>query len=194
MKRVDHSSELVWGDRLLRVNNGDEDQGCYREMLIAIADQLEAVLSHHSRVLVIRFDLHVSVHTPDNQLLSHYTDKLKRHLFGTYGITRMGYVWAREQERSKKQHYHVGLMLDGNKIQNPSKLLAWIDTKWQERDQPKVIVPKNCFKMVKRSNPKSFDDAFYRLTYLAKTRGKGYRPNSVNDYSASRIKPKSINL
>jgi len=193
MKRVAYSSELVWGDRLLRVNNGNEDQGCYREMLIAIVDQMEAVLSHHSRVLVIRFDLHVSAHTSDNKLLSHYMDKLKRHLFGTYGITRMGYVWAREQEKAKKQHYHVALILDGNKIQNPSRLLAWIDTKWQERDQPKVFVPENCFKMIKRSNPKSFDDTFYRLSYLAKVRGKGYRPSSVNDYSTSRIKTKISN-
>jgi len=192
MKRAVHNSGLVWCNRLLKVNNGNEGQGCYREILRAIADQMEAILSHHSRVLVIRFDLHVSTHTPDNRLLSRYMDKLKRHLHRTYGIKRMGFVWAREQERAKKQHYHIAIMLDGNQIQNPSRLLAWIDKKWQARDQPKVFVPENCFKMVKRSSLKSFDDAFYRLSYLAKVRGKGYRPSSVNDYSTSRIKPKSI--
>lgn len=190
MKRVVDVSELVWGNRVLRVNNGNEGQGCYREILIAIAGQMEAMLSYHSRVLVVRFDLRVSALTPDNRLLSRYMDKLKCHLQGVYGMKRIGFVWAREQERAKKQHYHVGLMLNGNQIQHPGKLLDWIDTKWQARDQPKIFVPENCFKMVKRSNKGSFNEAFYRLSYLAKDRGKGYRPDAVNDYSTSRIKPK----
>ncbi len=31
-------------------------------------------------------------------------------------------------------------------------------------------------------------DAVYRVSYLAKTRGKGYRPEQVKDYSTSRLK------
>ena len=192
MKRVIDVSAWACGDRLLTVNNGDEGQGCYREILIAIAGQMEAMLSYHSKVLVIRADLRVSTFTANNRLLSRYMEKLKRHLQGVYGMKRIGFVWAREQERAKQQHYHVGLMLNGNQIQFPSELLAWIDTKWQEKNQPKIYVPENCFNMVKRSSQGSFNKAFYRLSYLAKVRGKGYRPDAVNDYSTSRLKPRVI--
>jgi hypothetical protein len=39
-------------------------------------------------------------------------------------------------------------------------------------------------------NDEVFADAVYRISYLAKTRGKGYRPAQVKDYSTSRLKVK----
>lgn len=192
MKRVIDIGELEWENRVLSVNSGNKGQGCYREILLAIAGQMEAMLSYHSRVFVTRFDLHLSEYKGDNRLLSRFMDKLKRHLLGVYGMKRIGFIWAREQEKAKQHHYHVALLLDGNKIRTSGKLLDWIDEKWQQRNQPKVYVPKNCFYMVKRASSPSFDKAFYRLSYLAKKRGKGYRPNAVNDYSTSRIKPRVI--
>ena len=44
-------------------------------------------------------------------------DKLTKRLKRKYKLCRVGYIWVREQEKSKHQHYHLVLMIDGNKEQ-----------------------------------------------------------------------------
>ncbi len=190
MKRAIYSKTFECCGRELAIQSGKSDQGCYREILVAISGQLAVMLSHHSRVLVVRFDLHMSYQTEDNKELSRFLDKIRNHYLKRYGAKRMGYLWAREQEKAKKQHYHVALILDGNRIQHPSALLGWISARWENRNHPRPFVPENCFYNVKRANSSSLAEPFYRLSYLAKTRGKGYRATSANDYSTSRVKPK----
>ena len=56
---------------------------------------------------------------------------LKQKIGRDYEIIKIGYQWVREQERAKKQHYHVVLFLDGNKIQHPKKLNAIIKEMWE---------------------------------------------------------------
>jgi protein GP2 len=190
MKRPVYADEVLLGGVSLRVNNGDGKYGCYREILSAIHDQLAAMLSHHSRAMVLRMDLHVERLTPDNLVLSRFLEKVKKRLSQHYKAKRMGYVWVREMEQAKKQHYHLALFIDGNKIQHPAKLIHWIDARWQARSHPKPFTPENCFYMIRRNDTRGFNTAFERLSYLAKIRGKSYRSKTVNDYSTSRIKHK----
>lgn len=190
MKRVYAASQLSWGGDLLPVNNGNDKHSCYKEILIAIAQQMDAMLSHHSRMLVLRVDLHIEHYTEDNLLLSRFLEKIIKGCKSKYKMKRAGYVWAREQEKAKKQHYHLALFLDGSKINFPSSLLDWIEERWQSKGKNTISIPENSYTMVKRKDRKAFYKAFYRVSYLAKTRGKGYRSNSANDYSASRIKHK----
>ena len=52
------------------------------------------------------------------------------------------------------------------------------------------FTPKNCYYNVKRNDYNSLQDAIWRISYLAKTRGKGRKPKQAKDYSTSRIKLK----
>jgi len=99
----------------------------------------------------------------------------------------IGYQWVREQEKSKKQHYHAALMLDGNLIQHPSNLLNKIQEMWLPRGH--LYRLKNCFYYLDKKNIKEVRrDVIRRASYMAKIRGKGYRPSQTKDYNSSRIK------
>jgi len=190
MKRETFADAVELAGVSFRINNGGGGHACYVEILDAIHDQLEAMLSYHGRVLVVRLDLHLGGYSPDNHELSRFIEKIKRRYQEHYKGKRMGYVWVREQERAKQQHYHLALYLDANKIQHPARLIHWIEQRWQSRGHPKPYTPENCFKVISRKNDSGKQAIIERLSYLAKTRGKGYRDKSTNDYSSSRIKPK----
>ena len=96
-------------------------------------------------------------------------------------------VGSKQQERSKSQHYHVMLIIDANKIQQPAALLGWLQERWSVRGHPRPYVPENCFYMVHRGDEIAFGEAFYRCSYLAKARGKGYGSLGANNYSGSRV-------
>ena len=51
-------------------------------------------------------------------------------------------------------------------------------------------MPKYCFYKINRGDYKAFGEAFYRCSYLAKARGKGYGGLGANNYSSSRIRLK----
>jgi hypothetical protein len=48
-------------------------------------------------------------------------------------------------------------------------------------------VPKHCFYKINRGDDEAFGEAFYRCSYLAKARGKGYGGLGANNYSGSRV-------
>ena len=52
---------------------------------------------------------------------------------------------------------------------------------------------KNCFYKVQRGDGDEFAEAFYRCSYLAKARGKGYGSLGANNYSGSRVRLKLPN-
>ncbi len=163
-------------------------------MLKAMKGQLDAMLSFRSRVLVVRLDLHVSEYTGDNRKVSRMLSKLKRWLLEQYQMSKVGHVWVREQERAKKQHYHLALMLDGRLVRHPSKVIKWVEQYWEFRNDPKPYTPRSCYTMVTRRDEESYNKAFYRLSYLAKDRGKGYKDVTANNYSVSRLKRRSVDL
>jgi len=53
-----------------------------------------------------------------------------------------------------------------------------------------VLVKNDCHK-VHRGDDKAFSEAFYRCSYLAKVRGKGYGGLGANNYSGSRVRSKA---
>ena len=77
--------------------------------------------------------------------------------------------------------------LDANKIQHPSALLGWLQERWSNRGHPRPYVPKHCFYKINRGDYKAFGEAFYRCSYLAKARGKGYGSLGINNYLGSRV-------
>lgn len=182
--------ESIWGEKGFLAINADADKLCWVEILNALHDQMNAMLSHHCKVLFVRFDLHLPSYTDTNKIMSDFMRKIKRWINQHYQISRVGHLWVREQEKAKKQHYHVILLIDGNKIRNPKRLLARIEEMAFLRNLHYAGVRKP-FIMLTRDDKQSFADAFYRGSYLAKQRGKGYQGRQCNNYSSSRIQPKT---
>ena len=173
----------------IKINTGTNNQGIYFEIINSTIQQLDLALQIHKRILVHRFDLHPAIYTGNNEPLSKFMKRLKQWIYRNYGINSIGYIWAREQERSKQQHYHVAIFLDGNKIQHPKKLNAQI----KEMYTPCGYMPtiEKPFYFIDKDDNKTRLDAIYRLSYLAKIRGKGYRDTQAKDYQTSRLKGKA---
>jgi hypothetical protein len=169
------------------INTGKNKHSCFTNILDTMHAQMQAMLSHHNKIIVVRVDLHCEKYTPCNIELSRFMCKVRKRLYSHYKCTRFGYLWVREQERSKSQHYHVMLIIDANKIQQPAALLGWLQERWSVRGHPRPYVPENCFYMVHRGDEIAFGEAFYRCSYLAKARGKGYGSLGANNYSGSRV-------
>ena len=188
-KPVIYDSEIILAGRSLPINaNAEAGYSCYRHILERTDQQLSAMLSHHCKVQVIRLDLHLREYSSDNQVVSDFMHKLKKRAASKLGLHRFGYVWVRELERAKSQHYHLAFMVDGNKIQNPHRIIELGAEIWQEMNQARHHIPAKASTMVKRGDNESYRNAFYRLSYFAKPRGKGYRSKYANDYGTSRIR------
>ena len=171
------------------INTHGGKYSCEEYILNSGIFQLLVMLSFHSRVLSIRVDLHLTEYEPTNERISKLTRKFVKKFKREYSMKRIAYQWVREQERAKSQHYHLVFYLDGNKIRHPAKVNEWIREYWQGQNQPKPPIIGRCYSMVKRGDKSSIDEAVYRMSYMAKSRGKGYRDHYTKDYSSSRLSP-----
>ena len=167
------------------INIGEKKNGVYFEIVKRAIEQLDIALKIHTRVLVYRIDLHPTYFTGNNKLLSKFIKRTKQWIYRKYQIENIGYVWAREQERSKKQHYHLAIFLDGNKIQHPGLLFTQIKEMWAPYGHMPVI--ENPFYFIDKNNQEARLEAIYRISYLGKIRGKGYRDEQAKDYQTSRL-------
>lgn len=163
--------------------------GVYTHMMKRIINQLEIMMDYHSKVHIIRFDLHQPYYTDDNIRLSTFRRRLSKWLKREYGFKRIGFAWVRELEKSKTQHYHYALILDGHKVQSARKILKTARTYWGNMAGSEWT-PDHPYYNLTRNDHSTTQAAIYRLSYLAKGRGKGYRPKYNKDYSTSRLKPK----
>ena len=181
---------LELNNEQLKINAG-VDKGIYLEILTRIINQLDIAYSIHKRILVVRFDLHLNHYTSNNEVISKFLKRIKQWLSRNYKMKDIGHTWARELERAKAQHYHCVLFLDGDKIQYPSKLIEQIKKTWSQNGHMHKV--KNSFYYIDKNNyQEERAEAIYRISYLAKTRGKGYRDLQAKDYGASRLLHKFI--
>ena len=169
--------------------NSNNNLPVYSQMIERIVEQLDTCIAIHKRVLVVRFDLSLDEYSGDNNIISTFINRQKQRIQRTYKTKDIGHAWAREQETSKAQHYHVALFIDGNKIQYPSKLLRQIKAKWFKHGR--CWIPDDCFYYLDKSKSnfkQTRGEAIYRLSYLGKTRGTGYKDVQAKNYSVSRLK------
>lgn len=161
--------------------------GLYTKMAKQIINQIEVMLNKHSKVHLVRFDLHQTEFTDDNSHISAFNRRLFRRIKVKYNTSDIGFIWSRELDKSDSQHYHYTLMLDGHKIRHPEKLLKIIRDVWEHMEGFRYI-PKNCYYNLHRDDHDSIQRAVYRVSYLAKARGKKKRPKQTKDYATSRLK------
>lgn len=186
----------------LPINTHQGKKSCYVEMLTAIEREMTAMLSNDRKVLMFRFDIHIKEYTPDNKVISDCLNEVKKFIKKNYkDCERIGYVWCREQQTVKHQHYHVFMMVNGSKIDDTFKIFEEIK-KISDRTPllARPHIAKNSYTMVNRGDDDAFNEAFYRASYLAKTRTKGYKGvkakkgervlDRVNNYNATNIKPR----
>ena len=167
--------------------NSSETQGIYPNIIEKIVEQLDICLDLHKRVLVVRFDLSLDEYSGDNHIISTFINRQKQRIQRTYKTKDIGHAWAREQETSKAQHYHVAFFIDGDVIQSPTKLLRQIKAKWFKHGR--CWIPDDCYYYIDQNNlEEERAKAIERLSYLAKTRGKGYKDIQAKNYSTSRLK------
>ena len=176
---------LTVNDEELLINSS-ETKGVYSHMIKQIVEQLDICLAIHKRVLVVRFDLSLDEYSGDNHIISTFINRQKQRIKRTYKTKDIGHAWAREQETSKAQHYHVALFIDGDVIQSPTKLLRQIKAKWFKHGR--CWIPDDCYYYIDQNNlEEERAKAIERLSYLAKTRGKGYKDIQAKNYSVSRL-------
>ena len=183
-KYISHSKIIKHGDIEYEIN--PKNYAFYPEILHKTIEQLEVCELKWRRVFILRFDLHQAYYCKDSKHISRFRKNLNRKLERHYGMNEAGYVWVREQERAKHQHYHFVLFLDGNKIRHSSKILEAIKETWIGINLTNHMpVIKNPFYFM--DNEETKVEAIKRISYLAKTRSKGYRDKRANDYSTSRL-------
>ena len=166
--------------------NANSELGIYKQVLLRFNSQLDIAYSIHKRLLIYRFDLHLNNPSNDNKIVSRFLNRAKQRLKRNYGLDKIGYLWVREKENAKNQHYHLVLLLDGDKINHPSKLTKTLRMMWK----PNGFMPtiQNPFYLMNKHNHDELKkDVIERVSYLAKIRGKGYRSSQAKDYSTSRL-------
>lgn len=164
------------------------------KILSKTLEQLTRARAIHKNMLVMRFDLRSSTFKEGNGEISLFRKQIVQWIERNYQTHSVGTLWVREREISKHQHYHFAIWIDGNKIKHSGKLKRIIQEKWEEAS-PSSHSVWNCDNGTYLvNNDDVFRDVVFRLSYLAKYRGKGYRPAHSNDYSTSRLKSKGRKL
>lgn len=185
-KRIIRDDTFMHNGKAYKVNT--EKSGLYVEILQRIIEQFEISQKKWKRVFVLRFDLHTHAFTENNVRITAFRKRLFQKLKRHYGFKEIGYCWAREHEKGKSQHYHFVLFLDGNLIRHSSKINPMIKAAWDDGTGTyHVPFIKHPFHFADSED--DIEKAIYRVSYLAKPRGKGYRPPQTKDYGASRMKP-----
>lgn len=181
-KYVSYKSIFLHKGELFKINA--KKSGVYTSLLHKIIEQLDCGLDIYKRVLLVRFDLHQSEYTENNKRMTQFKKRLFKRLESRYETKAIGYVWVREHEKAKSQHYHWAIWIDGDKVRHSKKLLELIKSIWADMSGY-VPTIANPYYFIDSSEQRL--EAIYRLSYLAKARGKVNRPNQTKDYSTSRV-------
>lgn len=172
--------------------------------LKALQKTLENALDDYSRVVAIRFDpvipnvisdqmtveghklLIQKFHASLKSIIKH--DLKLRRKSNWVPVTKVRTFWVREVGDNGKLHYHFLLILNRGSYLMPGKACspnenlvsrisrAWysaLNVQWNPQD-PWIHVPKNSTYWIDRDDANSFQNAFYRASYLCKAETKQY--------------------
>ena len=170
------------------------EKGYYQEVIKATKNLFSTMANKHNKVLPIRLDLtypQYSDYPNDKVLLSRFIESLILH------CKRKGldphYLWVREQASSKNHHYHVILLLNGNKIQNPHGVYNKATELWGKglNTDAAGLVHYGTHIMIRRNAPdfeQTYHDALSLASYLAKAYSKGNAPKGAREMGMSNLK------
>ena len=191
MKRVTMDSVVTLGGREYKINtNSSKRQGCFVEILRTIESKLTAMLSYHCKVFVVQFVVHCHGYEAKNEGVSRLMAVFKKRLARKYDCARVTGGWVREPGSTGIQHYHIAILLDGNKVRSRIGVQHLVNEILEARGYPRPSFNKS--HMVFRGDEQSVQEAFYHLSYLAKTRSKSKRLPDTNDYFFGHLKPRNV--
>ena len=173
----------------LRIN-ASEEHGVYRNIVEKMIEQLDICIAIHKRVFVVLFILQHRETSQDNKDISKFMNCLNQWIRRNYKTKDIGYEWVREWEKAKAKshHYHCALFIDGDVIRTSHRLLEVIRRKWfKYGNVPTKLLKHPYYNIDKHNHDEMRAEVIYRLSYYAKTRGKGYRNPQSKDYQTSRL-------
>ena len=189
----------------------DQQRGlaCDTKILTEIERQFDYAEETKSKIFFMRYDIRFPegyTHA-DNGVFREFQSKFMKKL-SRHGL-KPQYVAVREQSREKHQHYHVALLLDGQKTQSIHNHILDAERLWdstlglpakengygliddcttsrdgEHQENGVMLRYDDIFRGKKK------DDCFRRASYLAKTTTKGNAPKWQREMFSSRI-PKS---
>jgi len=181
-KTITTKEHYQFGDYKFVINS--RKSGCYTQILNTLVTQTLAMQSIYKRVLFMRFDLHQGSFTPDNKRITTLLKRLRKRLIHRYGNTKFGYVWVREESKSKGVHYHFVFMMDGDIIRYPENVHNQVKKIWMDMGGIAFHFANHHY----INNEEKLIEAIKHGSYLAKTRSKGNRPDQTKDTGSSRLK------
>jgi len=194
MRKLTNNTTITIDGLELPILTHDGKYNCFVEPLPKIKRELDAMLSHHRKVFVFRIDIRIERYTADNEVMTKFLRSFIPWLKRRYNLKRVGYVWCREVETSKKQHYHLVFMVDGTAV----KTMKTITDKAIEIASIQDLspwIPKSPSYLIERKrldegDYSKYKEAFRRASYIAKERGKKVKGTSVNSFQTSRVEPR----
>jgi len=181
-------------------------QGFYLEILQDIEELMGHMTQKHGKVFFAMFGLKYPANTAaqypdDNTLMSRFIGALKLHYKRLPCDAKC--LWVRESSLATGQfHYHILILLDGNRTQSAHGLLSYATEEWRRcleivdasglvhlnrsgcNDDPYGGV------MIIRDTPdfqQVYGRCFERASYLAKAYSKGISPAHVNGFGRSQL-------
>ena len=162
--------------------------GLYTQPLKKMLGQIEAMMSYHNKVFLLRFDLHQPIQKNTSKDVTVFFKKLTGKISSEYKLKRIGYAWAREQENVPNQHYHCFILIDGNKVQAPHKIIEIAQWYWEICHDGRLVWPsERCYHQIKKGDTEALQNAIYHISYLAKGRGKEHKPSQSKNFGISRL-------
>ena len=179
---------------------------CNIKILNEIERQLDYAEETKSKTLFMRYDIRFpeGYDHADNGVFREFQSKFMKNL-SRQGL-KPQYIAVREQSREKHQHYHVALLLDGQKTQSIHNHIQTAERLWDTtlglpaRENGYGLID-DCTKsrsgakqingvILRRDDPEyntKKDDCFRRASYLAKVNTKGNTTKGQKELFSSRI-------
>ncbi len=184
----DNNSQLyIYNEHSWQIYKDSYQTRCSKRMLKKSFELIESMIARYSRVVMVRIDLKPNSYNADNTQIKQFLQRLKIALTEQYQST-VGYLCAREQNTSSKEHYHLAVFISGHKLQHPAALQRKISERWQRETQGSYFLVEHPYYTLRRGDKDSINPAIYRLTYLAKSKTKQLNPQATS-YLCSGIMP-----
>ena len=150
-------------------------------------EQIDIMFSYHSKVCIVFLEFHLKEFSDNNAVMSAFIHELKSYIKKKYN-SRLGYLWVREKNKAKAQHYHLAVMVNGHKCDNGWSIQQFANAVWQKQNNKGTthFVTRSTYNTLRDDNIEA-NAARVRLSYFAKHRTKE-RDLACNCFSSSRLK------
>ncbi|WP_425608919.1 YagK/YfjJ domain-containing protein [Vibrio brasiliensis] len=178
-------------------------KGVFTRALDSTYQQLDAIITHYSKVVVVLIQLHQSEYTLDNKPLSCFFKLFLAAVKEQYSSTnnpansKIAYAWAREEsEERTNQHYHIAIMLNGSTCKSSYHINELAKQIWRKMDtNNRVWVPqRNTYHICRNQGHSAtrcdLRAARMRMSYAAKRRTKELVPAKTRKFGFSHLSPK----